>query len=72
MQEYIKYCQDWGETPRTRKAVTDMFKKMGAASKRRSDGLWFYLGQRQEEPEEKREEVVFGMYSKNEDDKLPF
>lgn len=44
VQEYIHYCQDWGETPRSRSAVTEQFKKMGAASKRRSDGIWYYLG----------------------------
>ncbi len=44
VQEYIRYCQDWGETPRSRSAVTEQFKKMGAASKRRSDGIWYYLG----------------------------
>lgn len=58
VQEYIKYCQDWGETPRSRSAVTDMFKKMGAVSKRRSDGIWYYLGTKPlEQPEPKAESV---------------
>lgn len=43
VQIYKKYCDDWGETPRSRSAVTDMFKKMGAVSDRRSDGVWYYL-----------------------------
>lgn len=41
--EYINYCKDWGETPRSRSAVTEQFKKMGAVSGRRSDGVWYYL-----------------------------
>lgn len=53
VQEYIKYCQDWGETPRTRKAVTDMFKKMKAVSKRRADGIWYYLEMKPVAPERK-------------------
>jgi P4 family phage/plasmid primase-like protien len=43
VQEYIRYCQDWGETPRSRSAVTEQFKKMGCVSKRRSDGIWYYM-----------------------------
>ena len=54
VQEYIRYCQDWGETPRSRSAVTDQFKKMGCVSKRRSDGIWFYMETKPEE--EKKEE----------------
>ena len=43
VQDYKKYCDDWGETPRSRSAVTEQFKKMGAVSQRRSDGIWYYL-----------------------------
>lgn len=43
VQEYVTYCNDWGETPRNRSAVTDMFKKMGCESKRRSDGIWYFM-----------------------------
>ncbi len=52
VQEYIRYCNDWGETPRSRSAVTEMFKKMGAASKRRSDGIWYYLEEKKKEEDE--------------------
>ena len=65
VQEYIHYCQDWGETPRTRKAVTDMFKKMHAVSKRRSDGIWYYLEVRPTEGGEEKETLKLG-------DDLPF
>ena len=51
VQEYIRYCNDWGETPRSRSAVTEMFKKMGAASKRRGDGIWYYLAVKKQEEE---------------------
>ena len=43
VQEYKRYCEDWGETPRSRSAVTDQFKKMNAVSQRRRDGVWYYL-----------------------------
>lgn len=46
VQEYIRYCQDWGETPRSRSSVTDAFKKMGVVSKRRADGMWYYMEQK--------------------------
>ena len=65
VQEYIHYCQDWGETPRTRKAVTDMFKKMHAVSKRRSDGIWYYLEVKPTEGGEEKETLKLG-------DDLPF
>lgn len=44
--EYRHYCEDWGETPRSRSAVTDQFKKMNAASIRKKDGMYYYLEQR--------------------------
>ena len=43
IQIYLRYCQEWGETPRSRSAVTEQFKKMGAKSSRRGDGVWYYL-----------------------------
>jgi putative DNA primase/helicase len=43
VQLYKAYCDDWGETPRSRSAVTEQFKKMNAVSERRSDGIWYYL-----------------------------
>ena len=51
VQEYIKYCQDWGETPRSRSAITEQFKKMGCVSKRRADGIWYYMEQKAVEEE---------------------
>ena len=60
VQEYINYCKDWGETPRSRSAVTEMFKKMGVLSKRRTDGVWYYMEQRavEVEKEDKDKSVV--------------
>ena len=76
VQEYIRYCQDWGETPRTRKAVTEMFKKMKAASKRRSDGVWYYLGVRKLDVDaelKKDHGEVFGVFMPKKDESdLPF
>ena len=72
VQEYIRYCQDWGETPRTRKAVTDMFKKMKAASKRRADGVWYYLEVKPVEEKEERGVVLPGMPEDGVKDNLPF
>lgn len=45
VQEYIRYCNDWNETPKNQKSLIDLFKKMGVASHRRSDGLWYYMEQ---------------------------
>ena len=58
MQEYINYCKDWGETPRSRSAVTDMFSKMGAAKSRRGDGMWYYLERKVELPEAEEKDVM--------------
>lgn len=55
VQEYINYCKDWGEVPRSRSSVTDMFAKMGAAKVRRGDGMWYYLERRAELPEEEKD-----------------
>ena len=43
-QEYISYCNDFGETPKNKNAVTEMFKKMGLSKVRRSDGMWYCMG----------------------------
>lgn len=55
VQLYKQYCDDWGETPRSRSAVTEQFKKMNAVSERRSDGMWYYL---EVKPTEREEEKV--------------
>lgn len=73
VQEYIRYCSDWGETPRSRSAVTEMFKKMGAVSKRRGDGIWYYLAKKQDQPEEKEGGLTEAVIEKKEElDKFPF
>lgn len=77
VQEYVRYCQDWAETPRSRSAVTEMFKKMGAVSARRSDGMWYYLEVKpmvEEQPKKEKEEEdmpAFGM-DMVDDSNLPF
>lgn len=43
VQLYVRYCQDWNETPKARSAVSAQFHRMGAVSTRRSDGMWYYL-----------------------------
>ena len=43
-KEYITYCNDFGETPKNKNAVTEMFKKMDLAKVRRSDGMWYCMG----------------------------
>lgn len=55
VQEYIAYCNSWGETPRSRSAVTDMFKKMGCVKQRRSDGFWYYMEHKPEQVKEPAE-----------------
>lgn len=73
VQLYKQYCEDWGETPRSRSAVTEQFKKMKAASERRSDGMWYYLEVRAVETiEEKKPEPEPVIFEKKEEDDLPF
>lgn len=76
VQEYIKYCQDWGETPRSRSAVTEMFKKMGVISKRRADGIWYYMEIKPESEtvseQPTNQKMVYEANISQEDDDLPF
>ena len=43
-QEYMAYCNDFGEQPKNKNAVTEMFKRMGLEKARRSDGMWYCMG----------------------------
>lgn len=43
MNDYLTYCRDWGEMPKGKKAMSDLFRVMGVAKDRRRDGPWFYL-----------------------------
>lgn len=45
VQEYVRYCNDWNETPKNQKSLIELFKKMGVASHRRADGIWYYMEQ---------------------------
>lgn len=69
VQEYLRYCQDWGEQPRSRSAVTDAFKKMGVVKQRRSDGIWYYMEQKIEEDQDTSYQPLDDM---PESDNLPF
>ena len=71
VKEYISYCNDWGETPRSRSAVTEQFKKMGLVSKRRSDGIWYYMEQKVEK-EEKKPSLLDDLPPEEDDSNLPF
>ena len=60
VQEYVRYCNDWNETPKNQKSLIDLFKKMGVASHRRSDGLWYYMEQNlstEKEPAEQDDDL---------------
>jgi len=77
VQLYQKYCQDWGETPKSRSAVTEQLKNMNAVSERRSDGIWYYLEVRptEEEPKKVAEEpkiVLEAPVNKSNEEDLPF
>lgn len=41
---YAQYCNDFGETPKARRAVTELLDKMGVKKERRSTGTWYCLG----------------------------
>lgn len=47
MQEYITYCKDFSETPRTAKTVSKIFKEMGFAAEKRRDTTWYCVGYRE-------------------------
>ena len=71
VQDYKRYCEDWGETPRSRSAVTEQFKKMGAVSQRRKDGVWYYLEVAPVETVDSKP-VVEDIPAADENDSLPF
>ena len=48
---YQEYCRNYGEEAKNRKAVTDLFKKLNVVSRRRGDGIWYYMEQRKEDEE---------------------
>lgn len=68
--EYKQYCEEWGDTPKNRKAVTDMFKVKNVVSKRRSDGIWYYLEKQVmiDDDEKEEEEAEGGVMEED----LPF
>lgn len=72
MTDYIRYCNDWNETPKNKKAFTEMFKKMGCACKRRSDGYWYYLATRSIEEEKVASEPESVDDGDDLDETLPF
>ena len=73
VQDYKRYCEDWGETPRSRSAVTEQFKKMNAVSQRRKDGVWYYLEVGPVETVKVQQEpVVDDLPAGNEKDSRPF
>lgn len=67
IQEYLRYCNDYGETPKNRKALTDMLKKEGYTARKRRDGMWFYLPSKN--PDEELSNDILG---EKKDDGLPF
>ena len=71
VQEYVRYCNDWNETPKNQKSLIDLFKKMGVASHRRADGIWYYLEQKIQAEVEPPQDTVGDLPADNEPD-LPF
>lgn len=45
MEKYRQYCRDNSEQPKISAAVGKIFKEKGFASKRKSDGMWWCIGQ---------------------------
>ena len=71
VQEYVRYCNDWNETPKNQKSLIDLFKKMGVASHRRADGIWYYMEQNLS-PEKEPEQQDLPPEEDLPEDKLPF
>lgn len=75
VKEYVQYCQDWGETPKARSAMTEMFKSLKVPCRRRTEGMWYYLERRatevvKEEPKLNLKED--DGFVPNDEDNLPF
>lgn len=45
MEMYSNYCKDFNEMPKNAASVGKIFKEKGFASKRKSDGMWWCIGQ---------------------------
>lgn len=76
VQDYLNYCKDWGETPRSRSAITETFKKLGVLKQRRSDGIWYYMvqdlgGDEKKKAGRPKKEELDPIFQVNEDD-MPF
>ncbi len=55
MQDYMQYCKDYGEAPKTAKSVSKIFDDLGFEKSRRGSGTWYCIGQKAiiDEPAEK-------------------
>lgn len=71
-QEYIAYCNDFGETPKNKSSVIDMFKRMELEKSRRADGMWYCMGVVEKKEEKKVEEDLPAFGADLSDDGLPF
>lgn len=45
MNKYLQYCRDYSEIAKTAKSVTVIFKECGFECERRSDGMWWCIGE---------------------------
>ena len=75
VKEYVEYCNEWGETPKARSAVTDMLKSLKIPCRRRSDGMYYYLEQMPTETitlEQQKKEAEQGLFVQNDEKDLPF
>lgn len=46
MSQYMSYCKDFSESPRSAKTVSKLFKEMGIASEKRRDTTWWCVGEK--------------------------
>lgn len=46
MNEYIEYCHEYSETPKTGKSVAKILKEMGLESRKERDTTWYCIGRK--------------------------
>ena len=55
MQDYLSYCKELNEPPKSVSSLTEMFSKKGVLKKRRAGGIWYYLEVLPEEEDQEQD-----------------
>ena len=55
VQDYLSYCKELNEPPKSVSSLTEMFSKKGVLKKRRAGGIWYYLEVLPEEEDQEQD-----------------